>query len=153
MEYKFTHKFGLDEGQTILDPFCGTGTTLVEGKRVGIRGIGFETNPMAHFASSVKVDWGIAPEALMKHALSVAQSARKILPAPTAADLRTLSPEALGLLLKDSISPLPLHKSLVLLEQLRLLKNEKFFRHELLALAKTLVFSASNLQNALTTRS
>jgi hypothetical protein len=99
------------------------------------------------------VDWGIAPEALMKHALSVAQSARKILPAPTAADLRTLSPEALGLLLKDSISPLPLHKSLVLLEQLRLLKNEKFFRHELLALAKTLVFSASNLQYALTTRS
>lgn len=43
------------------------------------------------------------------------------------------------------ISPLPLHKTLVLLEQINLSNNEKYLQYELLALAKMVVFSASNL--------
>lgn len=46
--------FGLRPGQTLLDPFCGTGTTLVEGKKLGCRVLGFEANPMAHLAASVR---------------------------------------------------------------------------------------------------
>ena len=29
----YVEKFSLDQGQIILDPFCGTGTTLVEAKK------------------------------------------------------------------------------------------------------------------------
>jgi DNA modification methylase len=142
---EYVGRFGLHRGETILDPFCGTGTTIVEAKRLGIGSIGLETNPMAQFASSVKVDWEIHPDALIEHAQRVAESALKTFAAGDGVDLRRLPSEAFRLLLKDSISPLPLHKSLILLEELRSLKNEAFYRHELLALAKTLVFSASNL--------
>lgn len=37
--------FHIQSGQVILDPFCGTGTTLVEAKLKGIASIGLESNP------------------------------------------------------------------------------------------------------------
>ena len=59
--------------------------------------------------------------------------------------LRTLPPESEKLLLTNSISPLPLHKSLVLLECLDKHKGASCYSHLLLAFARTLVLSASNL--------
>src|SRR5437870_9946366 len=53
----YLDKFGVTKRQRVLDPFCGTGTTLVECKKLGIKSVGVEGNPMAHFASRVKVDW------------------------------------------------------------------------------------------------
>ena len=50
----YIEKFNVDNKQLILDPFCGTGTTLVECKKQGISSIGIEAIPMTHFASSVK---------------------------------------------------------------------------------------------------
>ncbi|MBN2211770.1 MAG: hypothetical protein JW709_10290 [Sedimentisphaerales bacterium] len=138
-------KFQLTENNVVLDPFCGTGTTLVEAKLHGIPSIGIEANDMAHFACSVKVDWDIDPDKLMKHAVLVAEKANQIISSEKRLSLRTLPEESYTLLLKDSISPLPLHKALVLLEQLEKNKNPYFRRHELLALAKSLVFSSSNL--------
>ena len=58
---EYAERFGLGGGQTVLDPFCGTGTTLVECMKLGVRSVGLETNPMAHFASAVKVDGWRAP--------------------------------------------------------------------------------------------
>ena len=46
----------LEPRQVVLDPFCGTGTTLVEAKLAGIQAVGIEANPFVHFASSVKTD-------------------------------------------------------------------------------------------------
>lgn len=40
--------------ETIIDPFCGSGTVLIEGQRTGIRGIGFDQNPIAALVSRVK---------------------------------------------------------------------------------------------------
>ena len=35
------------EGDILLDPFCGSGTTLVESRLAGLHGIGFDVNPTA----------------------------------------------------------------------------------------------------------
>ena len=139
----YIHGFGLGEKDTILDPFCGTGTTLVEAKLHGISSIGIEANPMAHFACSVKVSWSVSPDDLLNHATKVAKKAKKLIESEIAPC--SLEKEQFALLLKNSISPEPLRKSLILLEQIRKAKNSPCKQHELLAFAKSLVYSNSNL--------
>jgi len=155
----YLSSFGILPGGRVLDPFCGTGTTLVECKKLGIASVGIEANPMAYFASATKVDWGIDPNALVTHAERVARTTLKRLKAVGVADspdeepftdgsgriLLTLPPESMRLLLKDSISPLPLHKTLVLLAVLNEQRDERLDAHERLALAKALVSSIGNL--------
>ncbi len=135
--------FGLSEKDTILDPFCGTGTTLVEAKLHGIPSIGIEANTMAHFACSVKVDWSINPDELLDHAAKIAKKAGKIIESEIAP--RTLEKEQFALLLKNSISQKPLHKCLILLKEIKGAKDSPYRQHELLAFAKSLVLSISNL--------
>lgn len=142
---EYIKSFALKPGNIILDPFCGTGTTLVEAKLNGISSIGIEANAMAYYASSTKVDWGVDPDGLVEHAVMIAKKADGISALTPESVLKTLPPEAHALLLKDSISPLPLHKALALLEQLDADQGSRFERHEKLALAKALVFSSSNL--------
>lgn len=149
--------FGLDKDSAILDPFCGTGTTLVESKLCGISSLGTEANLFAHFATSVKTDWEIDPDLLYRQSCEVAEFALDILrgqgindQVPFAGDtqvlpLRLLSEEENKLILTDSISPLPLHKIIVLLECLRQFQTERNYSHQLLALAKALVYTISNL--------
>jgi hypothetical protein len=60
-------------------------------------------------------------------------------------ELKKLSPEKQKLILANSISPLPLHKTLVLFECLKQFEDEPFYRHALLALGNVLVFKLSNL--------
>jgi hypothetical protein len=152
-------KFGAASGQVVLDPFCGTGTTLVESKLRGIASIGVEAHPMAHFASEVKTDWNVDPRGLLDHASEVAAMARDKLLSDGFPDdpffeegrnqmraLLTLSEQQNNLLLAQSISPVPLHKTLTLLQFLASEKNERYHRHELLALAKALVGEISNLR-------
>lgn len=151
----YIEHFNVSGEQCVLDPFCGTGTTLVEASKLGVSSIGIEANPMAHFASQVKVDWSIEPDGLIEHATIVANAANSQLQVEVLEDgvsamedvrpLRTLPPESFKLLLTDSISPRPLHKTLVLLDAIRSHYDERYHRHELLALAKALVFSVSNL--------
>ena len=45
----------IDDHGTVLDPFAGVGTTLVEADRAGHEAIGFEINPYAAFASRTKL--------------------------------------------------------------------------------------------------
>jgi hypothetical protein len=149
--------FGLNEASVVLDPFCGTGTTLVEAKLNGIPSVGLEANSFAAFASTVKLDWEMAPEDLEAPAREIAQAALSTLHAqgiddgqpfadlPRGLPLRTLGTEAMQLLLTNSISPLPLHKTLVLLDRLGEHRTERYYSHALLALANALVFKISNL--------
>ena len=50
-------KFEFQSGDWVLDPFCGSGTTLVECKKRGIDTIGIDANPSSYFASRVKTNW------------------------------------------------------------------------------------------------
>jgi len=45
---------GVNKGKTILDPFCGSGTTLVEGVLSGNNAIGFDIDPLSSLISKVK---------------------------------------------------------------------------------------------------
>ena len=154
----YVQRFKLTAQQCVLDPFCGTGTTLVECKKLGIPSVGIEANPVAVFASRVKVNWEIDPDGLLAHARHIAAQATRELAAVGIEDdpllrwernghasLRTLAPESAKLLLADAISPLPLHKALVLLDCVRQDADDRYQQHELLALARTVVYSSSNL--------
>jgi hypothetical protein len=158
----YLERFGLDSSKTVLDPFCGTGTTLVECKKLGIPSVGLEPNPMAHFASAVKVDWTVEPSELEAYARAVAGIARRIMEdggvdpwaglpllagdGDSQTRRRALGPERTRLLLKDSISPLPLHKTLVLLEAIEGHGNRQLQRNGRLALANALVRHIGNLK-------
>jgi 16S rRNA G966 N2-methylase RsmD len=159
----YLDRFDLHSHQRVLDPFCGTGTTLVECKKRGIASVGTERNPIACLASRVKLDWSVDHDDLLAHARGVARIARERLESDGFDDeaelplfrrsggrgeatLRDLHSEVGSILLKDSISPLPLHKTLVLLEAIERQRDQRFTDHERLALAKVIVFQASNLQ-------
>ena len=165
-------RFGLEAGYgdpagVVLDPFCGTGTTLVECKKLGLASVGMESNPMAYFASAVKVDWAIDGATLRRHAHAIAGAAARTLAsqgigecsgapllaagspareAPGMAPLRDLPAEQARLLLKNSISPLPLHRTLVLLDAIDEHGSEPLRRLGRLALASALVRRVGNLK-------
>jgi site-specific DNA-methyltransferase (cytosine-N4-specific) len=49
---------GLQTGETVFDPFAGSGTTLLAGKELGIHGIGIDMLPTAVFVARIKLtDW------------------------------------------------------------------------------------------------
>jgi hypothetical protein len=156
-------RFGIDSNMTVLDPFCGTGTTLVECKKRGIRSVGIEANPMPCFASRVKIHWDVDPDDLLRHTEKIAEIATDRLEQDGLVEadglplfdshhsrydeskLRTLSRDMEDLLLTNCISPLPLHRTLLLLDVLQAYKDKRVSGHERLALAKALVFNISNL--------
>ena len=49
-------KFGVPFGTSICDPFCGSGTTLLEAKRAGFSAIGIDLNPIACLITKTKID-------------------------------------------------------------------------------------------------
>ena len=46
----------IKEGETVLDPMCGSGTLNVEAALIGINSIGIDKNPFACFMSKVKLE-------------------------------------------------------------------------------------------------
>ena len=153
----YARRFGLDAHSRVLDPFCGTGTTLVEAKKLGVPSCGLEAVPVSRLAASTKVNWTPDPDELLQHAELVAEKALAMLAAdgisdepasstPRGVRLRTLPSASSKLLLKDSISALPLHKVLVLRDALDGEHDSTFADHERLALARILPIEVGNLR-------
>lgn len=159
---EYLRKFDIGPDQRVLDPFCGTGTTLVECKRLGIASTGIEPGPMACFASRTKTRWDVDPERLEAHASEVAEATIAELDSSGIGDggdlplfrnarprqdapLKALPEESQKLLIKNSIDPVQLHRTLVLLERLESHGDAACRDHERLALAKALVRDISNL--------
>jgi hypothetical protein len=157
----YLEKFHITPRQRVLDPFCGTGTSVVECKKLGIPSAGIEANIFPHFAGQVKIDWTLDPDQLVEASRQIADEALAQLKQDGIEDdtlfrewsrderqpveLRTLDPELEKLLLANSLSPLPLHKVLVLRDSLRSHQHEPYYKHQLLAFANALTFSISNL--------
>ncbi len=72
---------GLVRGATIFDPFAGSGTTLVEGRRAGLHAVGCELLPPAALASEVKTTFELAPTALEDAEVRFVRQARRSRPA------------------------------------------------------------------------
>ena len=153
---EYVARFGLDAGSRVLIPFRGTGTTLVECKKQGVPSVGIDAHPMTPFASSVKTEWSSDPAALLEHARRIAMETEAALAADGIDDgvtggateqtaYRSLFTESAKLRLKQSVSPRPLPKTLVLLDLLQADHDGRCAGHERLALAKAVVAIISNL--------
>jgi hypothetical protein len=56
----------IGQGDWLLDPFCGSGTSLVEAEHIGLNAIGFDVNPLAIQIANAKIQaLKINPTALM----------------------------------------------------------------------------------------
>lgn len=62
--HEMIDKLGVGRDETILDPFAGAGTTLIEAKLEGRRSFGFEVNPLLHFVNEACLDWSVPSESL-----------------------------------------------------------------------------------------
>ena len=153
---RYLTSFGVTKKHRVLDPFCGTGTTNVECKLLGIQSIGIETNPFPFFASCVKTTWKLDVHSFIKNSEFIEEQARKSILQTGIDDsgninefsrlsLRSLPEKAEKLLINDSISPLPKHKAIILLEMIRKYSEPEFKSHFELAFAKALVKHYSNL--------
>ena len=150
----YVERFDLADGATILDPFCGTATTLVEAKKLGIKSVGIEPVPMSAFAAATKLDWSPDGDALRREANVIADRAHTLLARAGARDepggLMPIPLEALPaahqkLILRNSISPLPLHKALVLRNSIAR-GRPRHLDHLRLALARELPTNIGNLR-------
>ncbi len=145
---EYLTKFEVSSTDTVLDPFCGTGTTLVECKKLGIGSVGIEAAPMAAFASATKTNWNVDPEAFVRDSRAVMDECQLELnlskERKSLFGFRSLDEEAESLLLKGSVSPRPLHKTLALLAQIG--AHGPYAPLQRLAMAWSLVNGVGNLK-------
>ncbi len=52
---KLLEQFGIEVGSLILDPFCGTGTTLLAAREAGVECVGIDLMPLSVFVSRGKM--------------------------------------------------------------------------------------------------
>lgn len=91
---RYLEKFGVSNGTVVLDPFCGTGTTLVECKKQGLRAVGCDAHPFAALVSRVKTRWDIDARLIRRIGGEIADEAEK--------RMREAGIEALSLRLRET---------------------------------------------------
>ena len=141
----YIDEFNLTKNDLILDPFCGTGTTNVVAKLRGIPSIGIEANPMAYLASKVKTNWQISINEISNLSTDIKKMYYLKERLKNGSKFLTLEESIEKLIIKNSISPIPLHKSLILLECIQELARGASLDFFKVLFAKTVVKYASNL--------
>ena len=76
------------EGGQILDPFCGSGTVLVEGRARGFRTVGLDVNPLSCLISKVKTT-SLPEDAILSRLDTITKVAKSLRRVP---DDQTLPP-------------------------------------------------------------
>jgi len=59
-------EYNLRQGQTIYDPFAGTGTTNIVAQQQGLNSVGVEAHPFVAFVARTKLFWEFEPQSLLK---------------------------------------------------------------------------------------
>lgn len=72
---------GCDSGDVVLDPFCGSGTSLIAASGKGAVTVGCEVNPFLAFVTRTKLSSG-GHRSLTKHTSAVQQGAERGLKSP-----------------------------------------------------------------------
>jgi len=142
-------EFKLEPGDILLDPFCGSGTSLVECMKKGIDSVGIDANPSSCFAAKVKTNWHVSSNSLLVLLDEVEASFRRYLRRPS-----SLSHDPTFTYLKDAgmiergwISYEPLMQSLAIKQAICGLRTSKKYVHALLlALLAEVVEGASNVK-------
>ncbi|MEJ2703500.1 MAG: hypothetical protein P8Z79_13765, partial [Sedimentisphaerales bacterium] len=107
--------------------------------------IGIEASPMAAFASRVKTSWTKKFLQLKNTGEKVVEQAIRTY-SQSGQPILKFTPEQEKIILTHSISELPLHKCLILLNEIKAVADVEVRNHLLLALAHVAVSSASNLK-------
>lgn len=135
VEYEIRKK-GITSDQQVLDPFVGTGTTLVECKFKGINSVGVDILDFLTFASKIKTEWEVGIEELKTLFSEIKSNAEK--------NFLNNTISKKPLFLKESyISPKPLAKLLAIKDAISELKKGKFKDVFVLAFAGIIVPSSN----------
>ncbi len=141
-------QFKVREGDWVLDPFCGSGTTLVECLKRGINAVGIDANPSSCFAARVKVDWTLNGDRLCENAgkarLGYLREVRTkhYLEDPTYRYL-----DKTGFIRRGWMSEKPLRKALALKMGIQALRAAPRYKSALmLALVTEITVAASNIK-------
>jgi len=161
---QYISSFGIGPDDLLLDPFCGTGTTLVEAKKNGIRSVGCDAHPFVALISRVKTNWSLDTRILRSTLRTLLRTAEAD---ASKAGLHSLSFDALmlhedtpsngsgfkltvdeeKLLPKGFLSQRPLERLLILrdlIERQRARITEGGYEFFLVALAHTIANGAGN---------
>jgi len=71
-------EFKLQSGANVLDPFCGSGTTLVECMKRGINAWGLDANPSSCFAARVKTTWSLNEKSIREYSARATRNFRRL---------------------------------------------------------------------------
>jgi 16S rRNA G966 N2-methylase RsmD len=141
-------EFGATKQTKVLDPFCGTGTVLVECMKQGIDCAGIDANPATYFAAQVKTTWDLDPGRVLELLDDVENSFERHLSVKTLVGDPTFRYlEHAGFLKRGWIETEPLLEAVALKLAIRALRtSEKYRRLLLLALLSGVVEDGSNLK-------
>jgi len=142
-------KFDLKAGSWVLDPFCGSGTTLVECKKQGVNSLGIDANPSSYFAARVKTNWSPNPQKI-KDLASIVEDRYSSMMNKHAGYKRDKTYEYLcssGMIERGWISEKPLIKSIYLKKAIQELNASNSDKNLLLlALIDEVLNDASNVK-------
>jgi hypothetical protein len=141
-------RFDLRPGQKVLDPFCGSGTTLVECMKAGLDCAGIEANPVGVFATRVKTHWLLKPQRLLACAERAKDSYKqKLKTSDYQVDPTYRYLDATGMLKRGWISSRPLKRAITLKQAINEIRTAKPYRDALmLALIAEVVGASSNVK-------
>lgn len=139
----------INQETSVLDPFCGSGTTLVECMKRGVPAVGIDANPVGVFASLAKTDWSLDPARFLTHGTAVRKAAQR---ACSDGQKNQKDPtyrylELSGMLKRGWISAEPLRKALALKRALAMVPATTRYQRLLrLCLLSEVVYGASNMK-------
>jgi tRNA G10 N-methylase Trm11 len=154
----YLRQFRVSQSDIVLDPFCGTGTTLVECSRNRIRSVGIDASPLCVFASRAKTNWTllqskfrVLADCLLRRIAEEEDAINRRSEGWVEREIREFPPglrfEQSGMIKRGWISPRPLvkilHMQRAIEEEVKEVKYRDVF---VLALASVLVSHFANVK-------